>query len=78
VAVDLGGVHVAPVVDPVNALVWRAHASDVWASVVDGRLVVDERRYLAGDEEAIVARAVAAIDKVTRIGESSGILGRAK
>jgi cytosine/adenosine deaminase-related metal-dependent hydrolase len=78
VAVDLGGVHVAPVVDPVNALVWRAHASDVWASVVDGRLVVNEGRYLAGDEAAIVERAVAAIDKVTRIGESSGILGRAK
>lgn len=77
-AIDLGGAHVSPVNDPRNALIWRAHASDVWATAVDGRLVVDEGRYLAGDEGAVTARGVAAIEKVTQLGESSGILGRVK
>jgi hypothetical protein len=69
---------VIPVTDPRNAMVWRAHASDVWASAVDGRLVVNEGRYLAGDESAIVARAAAVLEKVEALARSSGILARAK
>jgi cytosine/adenosine deaminase-related metal-dependent hydrolase len=78
VAIDLGGAHVTPVSDPRNALIWRAHASDVWATAVDGRLVVNEGRYLAGDEADITAKGAAVLEKVVRLGESSGIFGRAK
>ncbi len=78
VAIGFGGAHVIPVVDPRNALVWRGQASDVWASAVDGRLVVNEGRYLAGDEAAIVARAGAALGKIEELARSSGILTRAK
>jgi hypothetical protein len=78
VAIGLGGAHTIPVVDPRSALVWRAHASDVWASAVDGRLVVNEGRYLAGDEDAITARAAAVLEKVEGLARSSGILARAR
>jgi cytosine/adenosine deaminase-related metal-dependent hydrolase len=77
-AIQLDGAHVIPVTDPRNAMVWRAHASDVWASAVDGRLVVNEGCYLAGDESAIVARAAAVLEKVEALARSSGILARAK
>jgi hypothetical protein len=69
---------VIPVVDPRNAMVWRAQASDVWATAVDGRLVVNEGRYLAGDEGAVVARAGAALGKIEALARSSGFLARAK
>jgi len=77
-AIRLDGAHVIPVVDPRNAMVWRAQASDVWATAVDGRLVVNEGRYLAGDEGAVVARAGAALGKIEALARSSGILARAK
>jgi cytosine/adenosine deaminase-related metal-dependent hydrolase len=77
-AIRLDGAHVIPVTDPRNAMVWRAHATDVWATAVDGRLVVNEGRYLAGDEAAIVARAAAVLEKVEGLARSSGILARAK
>jgi cytosine/adenosine deaminase-related metal-dependent hydrolase len=77
-AIRLDGAHVIPVVDPRNAMVWRAQASDVWATAVDGRLVVNEGRYLAGDEGAVVARAGAALGKIEALARSSGFLARAK
>jgi cytosine/adenosine deaminase-related metal-dependent hydrolase len=78
VAIRLDGAHVIPVVDPRNALVWRGQAGDVWASAVDGKLVVDEGRYLAGDEAAVVAKAGAALGKIEELARASGILARAK
>ena len=59
-------------------MVWRAHATDVWATAVDGKLVVNEGRYLAGDEAAIVARAAAVLEKVEGLARSSGILAQGK
>jgi cytosine/adenosine deaminase-related metal-dependent hydrolase len=64
VAVDLGAPHLVPVSDPLKALVWRATSQDVWATVADGRLAVDEGRYLLGDEQAIAAAGRAAVEKV--------------
>jgi cytosine/adenosine deaminase-related metal-dependent hydrolase len=72
VAIDLGGGHVIPVKDPLNALIWRAHASDLWASVIDGRVVLNECRYLMGDEAAIAGRGAAAVAKVWNIADAAG------
>ncbi|HTR86357.1 MAG TPA: amidohydrolase family protein [Reyranella sp.] len=77
-AIRLDGAHVVPVTDPRNAMIWRVHATDVWASAIDGKPVVNEGRYLAGDEPAIVARAGAVLAKVEELARSSGILARAK
>jgi cytosine/adenosine deaminase-related metal-dependent hydrolase len=64
VAIDLGRPHIVPVSDPLKAFVWRASSRDVWATVVDGRLLVDEGRYLPADESNVTAAGRAAIEKV--------------
>ena len=61
-----------PVSDPLNALIWRGHASDVWASVIDGRVVLNEGRYLMGDEAAITRRGAAAVAKVSNTADAAG------
>jgi cytosine/adenosine deaminase-related metal-dependent hydrolase len=64
VAIDLGRPHLLPVSDPLKALVWRASAQDVWATLVAGRLIFDEGRYLPADETAVTAAGRAAVEKV--------------
>ena len=77
VAIDLGGSHLRPVSDPLKALVWRASAHDVWATMVDGRLLVNEGRYLAGDEARITEAGASAIEKVWSHPEAQKFLRRA-
>jgi N-acyl-D-aspartate/D-glutamate deacylase len=77
VAIDLGGSHLRPVSDPLKALVWRACAHDVWATMVDGRLLVNEGRYLAGDETRITEAGASAIEKVWSHPEAQKFLRRA-
>jgi len=77
VAIDLGGSHLRPVSDPLKALVWRASAHDVWATMVDGRLLVNEGRYLAGDEARITEAGASAIEKVWSHPEAQTFLRRA-
>jgi 5-methylthioadenosine/S-adenosylhomocysteine deaminase len=57
VCVDVRGVTFQPVLDPVWTLVHRAHGADVAHVVVDGRVVVEGRRLLCVDEEALVEEA---------------------
>jgi len=76
VAIDLGRSHLRPVSDPLKALVWRASAHDVWATMVDGRLLVNEGRYLAGDEARITEAGASAIEKVWNHPEAQKFLGR--
>jgi hypothetical protein len=47
-----------------KAFVWRASSQDVFATVVDGRLVVDEGRYQQADEANVTTAGRAAIEKV--------------
>jgi 5-methylthioadenosine/S-adenosylhomocysteine deaminase len=58
VLVDIGGVHFRPLIrgrhDNLTALLaWCAHGSDVRTVVVDGTVVVEERRLCLADEAAI-------------------------
>jgi 5-methylthioadenosine/S-adenosylhomocysteine deaminase len=59
VVVDLRSVFVAPVHRPVSALVFNATPGDVRDVIVDGRVVIRDRRFLDVDEQAELARATA-------------------
>ncbi len=58
IVVDLGRIHLRPINHLVNNLVYCASAAhDVETVVVDGRVVVDERRLVPWDAEAVVTEA---------------------
>ncbi|RLL70107.1 amidohydrolase [Streptomyces sp. Z26] len=55
VLVDLTGPHVQPVHDPAAALVHSARSADVRTTIVDGRVLMRDRRLLTLDVPAITA-----------------------
>lgn len=46
--------HLQPLFDPVKALVYSAHGSDVRDAVIDGRVVMRDRKILTVDEDALL------------------------
>jgi 5-methylthioadenosine/S-adenosylhomocysteine deaminase len=54
VLVDLSGVHLIPVHDIVNSLVYCARGSDVATVIIDGQVVLQDRMLLTMDEGAIL------------------------
>lgn len=78
VAIDLAKPHMQPVSDPLRALVWRASGRDVAATMVDGEFLVAEGRYQLGDESAITAAGVTAIEKVWKLPAATEIFRRAE
>ncbi len=57
IAVDMRGAHVVPTADPYAAVVHACRSTDVVDVVVDGRVVVRDRRLLTIDRDAVVADA---------------------
>ena len=57
--VRLGSLHATPAPEIISALVYSAQATDVDTVVIDGRLVMRDRRLLTLDERDVVARAAA-------------------
>ncbi|HKE20044.1 MAG TPA: 5'-deoxyadenosine deaminase [Kofleriaceae bacterium] len=57
IAVDVRGAHVVPTADPHAAVVHACRASDVVDVVVDGRVVVRDRRLLTVDRDQVIADA---------------------
>ncbi len=55
--IDLNKLHTAPVRDPVSAIVYSACASDIETVIIDGRVVMRDRRLLTMDEKEIINRA---------------------
>ena len=55
VLVDATGAHMTPLYDPYAALVYAATPADVRTVVVDGRVIVEDRRALTVDADAIKA-----------------------
>jgi 5-methylthioadenosine/S-adenosylhomocysteine deaminase len=54
--------HLAPLFDPEKALVYSARGGDVWDAVIDGRVVMRDRKVLTVDENTLLAEA----EKVAR------------
>jgi 5-methylthioadenosine/S-adenosylhomocysteine deaminase len=57
ISVDVGGPHVVPTADPYSAVVYACRSTDVRDVVVDGRVVVRDRRLLTMDRAQVVADA---------------------
>ncbi len=57
VCVDMSSPHLQPVLDPVWTIVHRAHGHDVAHVVVEGKVVVYDRRLVGIDERELVAEA---------------------
>ncbi|WP_279357828.1 amidohydrolase family protein [Methylobacterium indicum] len=68
--VDMTHPHLQPLHDPVRALVALANRADIAQVMVDGRVLVDEGRYLAGDETAITREGAAAIERIWDLPEA--------
>ncbi|MCR4400011.1 MAG: amidohydrolase [Syntrophomonadaceae bacterium] len=66
ILVDLEKPHLYPQHDVAAHLVYAAQASDVDTVMVDGRLLMEERRLLTLDENTIMARAQAASERLVR------------
>lgn len=57
IIIDMDKPHLTPCFDPVSTVVYAAHGSDVDTVVVDGQILMQNRRVQTLDEEAIVAEA---------------------
>lgn len=56
IVLDLNQPHLTPLYNPISHLVYAARGGDVIHSVINGRVVMEQRRLLTIDEEAILAR----------------------
>jgi cytosine/adenosine deaminase-related metal-dependent hydrolase len=76
VVIDMARPHLQPVSDPLRTLIWNATGADVSAVMVDGRLLVENGRYLLGDEGEIVRRGARAARTLWDMAEAEGIIAR--
>jgi cytosine/adenosine deaminase-related metal-dependent hydrolase len=77
VIADLAKPHFQPVSDPLRTFLWNGRGSDVWGSMVDGRMLVEKGRYRVSNEAEIVRAGVAAVRKLWRTKEAQVILASA-
>jgi 5-methylthioadenosine/S-adenosylhomocysteine deaminase len=57
VVLNLRKPHLTPLYDVYSHIVYSAMASDVEAVMVNGRIVINDRRHASADEEAILSKA---------------------
>lgn len=62
ITIDARQPHLSPLFDPQKALVYSARGADVRDVVIDGRLVMRDRKVLTVDEDALLAE----VDRVAR------------
>jgi len=55
--INLNGLHTTPHPDPISTIVYAAEASDVESVIIDGRIVMQERRLLTLNEEEVITQA---------------------
>jgi cytosine/adenosine deaminase-related metal-dependent hydrolase len=68
--VDMTHPHLQPMFDPRRALIALANRANIDQVMVDGRMLLHGGRYLHGDETAIMAAGVAAIEKIWALPEA--------
>ncbi|WP_439579003.1 amidohydrolase family protein [Elioraea sp.] len=61
---DLGGARYQPVWDPLKALITNGSSADLALLMVDGRVLIRDRRVVVADEASVVRRGRAAIERV--------------
>lgn len=66
IMIDLRKPHLQPINDPVADLVYCAKASDVELVVVDGEIVVEDRKVRGVDPERLYQRATEAVQRINR------------
>ena len=62
--VRMGGLHATPAAEVISGLVYSAQASDVDTVIIDGQLVMRDRKLLTVDEAQTVANANAEAKKL--------------
>jgi cytosine/adenosine deaminase-related metal-dependent hydrolase len=65
ILIDMDKPHLTPAPDPVSTIVYAAHGSDVDTVVIDGQIVMENRKVLTLNEGAVVEEARLRYNKVT-------------
>ena len=73
VVVDLKAPHFQPIHDPLTAFVWYGNGADIAHVIVDGQILVRDRCFTLGDEDAIIEAGAAAVAKVWAAGKEQGL-----
>ncbi len=68
--VDLSDPQLQPLADPRRGLIALANRADIAQVFVDGRLLIDEGRLVAGDEPTICAAGAAAVGRIWNLPEA--------
>lgn len=72
IVVDTKAPNMVPVYNPYSALVYSAYATNVKHSIVDGKVLMEDRHMLTVDEKAIRDEALSFADKVRKTVVESG------
>lgn len=64
ILIDMHAPHLTPYTNPVSNLVYAAHGYDVDTVIVDGKIIVENKKVLTLDEEDILKRAKIQAEKV--------------
>lgn len=57
IVVDLSGPHLCPVYNPISALVYSANGADVRDVIVNGRILMKDRKFISLDQDEVLAKA---------------------
>jgi cytosine/adenosine deaminase-related metal-dependent hydrolase len=66
ILLDLCRAHSLPAEDPYSQIVYSAKSSDVHTTIVDGRILMRDRRLLTMDEDAIVQSVPSTLTRLLR------------
>ena len=75
VIIDLNQPHNCPVLDPIKNFVYYSVGTDVETVIVNGRVVVENRKALTTNEEDLRQRVTAAAERIWTIADREKVLG---
>jgi 5-methylthioadenosine/S-adenosylhomocysteine deaminase len=74
VLVNLDGFHLTPRPDIISTIVYAAEASDVYTTIIDGRILMRDGRLTTLDEQAVMRQARDEAARMQSVLESKGVL----
>ena len=57
IIIETASPHMVPLNDPASSVAWCTNGSDVMTSIIDGRIVMEERKVLSMNEDEILSKA---------------------